>query len=243
MKINCIAIDDEPLALSKMQRYIERIDFLNLTARFSNGIDAISYLKHNKVDLIFLDIEMEDLTGIELLEALQKKPKVIITTAYESYALKGYELDVTDYLLKPISFQRFVKAVDKVYESLSGQHESDRVVSLVGDNGLADDYIFVKTEYRIQRIDLKEIQYIEGMKDYIRIITGDEKVMTLQSLKRMIEVLPSGRFIRVHKSYIIAIDKIKSIERSHILILDERIPIGESYRQMFFKALEGKNLL
>ena len=112
MKINCIAIDDEPLALNKMKKYIQRIEFLNLLATFNNGIDSINFLKNNPVDLMFLDIQMEDLTGIELLEALQKKPKVIITTAYDSYALKGYELDVTDYLLKPISFQRFVKAVE-----------------------------------------------------------------------------------------------------------------------------------
>ena len=243
MKINCIAIDDEPLALNKMKRYIEKIDFLNLMQTFFSGIDAISYIKDNKVDLMFLDIQMDDLTGIELLEVLQDKPKVIITTAYDSYALKGYELDVTDYLLKPISFQRFVKAVDKVYESLSDNREADSVVSHKSDVTQNDDYIFVKTEYRIQRIDLKEILYIEGMKDYIRIITPNEKVMTLQSLKKMVEVLAPARFIRVHKSYIVAIDKIKSIERSHILIADARIPIGESYRQMFFNTLNGKKLL
>lgn len=243
MKINCIAIDDEPLALNKMKRYIEKIDFLNLMQTFSSGIDAISYIKDNKVDLIFLDIQMENLTGIELLEALQKKPKVIFTTAYDSYALKGYELDVTDYLLKPISFQRFVKAVDKVYESLSEKREVSEAPTYKSDGTQQDDYIFVKTEYRIQRIDLHEILYIEGMKDYIRIITPNEKVMTLQSLKKMVEVLDPGKFVRVHKSYIVAIDKIKSIERSHILIDDARIPIGESYRQMFFNLLDGKKLL
>jgi len=243
MKINCIAIDDEPLALNKMKRYIEKIEFLNLMKSFSNGIDAISFLKDNRVDLIFLDIEMENLSGIELLEALQKKPKVIFTTAYDSYALKGYELDVTDYLLKPISFQRFVKAVDKVYESLSDGGRGDAVVSQKSENIQNDDYIFVKTEYRIQKINLNEILYIEGMKDYIRIITPNEKVMTLQSLKKMVEVLDPDKFIRVHKSYIVAIDKIKSIERSHILIDEARIPIGESYRQMFFNLLDGKKLL
>jgi len=243
MKINCIAIDDEPLALNKMKRYIERIEFLNLRATFNNGIEAISYLKDNKVDLIFLDIQMEDLTGIELLEALQKKPKVIITTAYESYALKGYELDVTDYLLKPISFQRFVKAVDKVYEGLYGRGEIEDVVPAKTENTIADDYIFVKTEYRIQKINLKDILYIEGMKDYIRIVTLSYKVMTLQSLKKMVSLLPEKQFIRVHKSYIIAIDKIETIERNRIIIGGERIPIGESYRQYFFTMLNGKNLI
>jgi DNA-binding LytR/AlgR family response regulator len=243
MKINCIAIDDEPLALNKMKRYIERIDFLNLRASFNNGIEAISYLKDNKVDLIFLDIQMEDLTGIELLEALQKKPGVIITTAYESYALKGYELDVTDYLLKPISFQRFVKAVDKVYESLYGKDDNETIAHVKTDSPVIDDYIFVKTEYRIQKINLKDILYIEGMKDYIRIVTLSDKVMTLQSLKKMVDLLPEKQFIRVHKSYIIAIDKIESIERNRIIIGGERIPIGESFRQYFFRMLGGKNII
>ena len=243
MKINCIAIDDEPLALNKMKKYIQQIEFLNLLATFNNGIDSINFLKSNPVDLMFLDIQMEDLTGIELLEALQKKPKVIITTAYDSYALKGYELDVTDYLLKPISFQRFVKAVDKVYESMTMQPVFAPTQIKQSGTLAGNDFLFVRTEYKIQKIQLKEILYIEGMKDYIRIVTKGDKIMTLQSLKKILSVLPGSNFIRVHKSFIIAIDKIDSIKRNRITIGDAIIPIGETYKQLFYNNLEGKNLI
>ena len=152
MKINCIAIEDEPLALKKIKEFIEQIDYLNLLEAFNNAVDAIGFLKKNPVDLIFLDIRMKKLSGIQFLESLQIKPKVIITSAYDEYALKGYELDVADYLLKPFTLERFLKSVDKVYNQLS---------VLTGDN--SNDYIFVKTEYRIEKIEIKDILYIQGM--------------------------------------------------------------------------------
>lgn len=232
MKINCIVIEDEPLALRKIADFINRIDYLNLLQVFNNAINAIGFLKTNAVDLIFLDIRMKKLSGIQFLEALKTKPKVIITSAYDEYALKGYELDVSDYLLKPFSFERFVKSVEKVYNELKP------------DNlGKTNDYLFVKTEYRIEKIDLDNILYIKGMKDYLQIITTDKKIMTLQSFKNIIQFLPEKEFVRVHNSYIIAISKIDNIERNRIKIRDEMIPISASYKDDFYNLLRERKYL
>ena len=173
MKINCIAIEDEPLALKKIKEFIEQVDFLKLLAGFDNAIEAIGFLKKNSVELIFLDIRMKKLSGIQFLESIQIKPKVIITSAYDEYALKGYELDVVDYLLKPFTFERFLKSVDKVYNQLN---------SLESNN--SNDFLFVKTEYRIEKVEIKDILFIQGMKDYLQIHTIDRKIMTLQTFKK-----------------------------------------------------------
>lgn len=232
MKINCIVIEDEPLALRKITDFINRIDYLNLLQGFNNAINAIGFLKTNAVDLIFLDIRMKKLSGIQFLEALKTKPKVIITSAYDEYALKGYELDVSDYLLKPFSFERFIKSVEKVYNELKP------------DNlGKTNDYLFVKTEYRIEKIDLDNILYIKGMKDYLQIITTDKKIMTLQSFKNIIQFLPEKEFVRVHNSFIIAISKIDNIERNRIKIRDEMIPISASYKDDFYNLLRERKYL
>lgn len=232
MQINCIAIDDEPLALSKLVNFIERIPDLGLSMTFDNSIEAMVWLKENNADLIFLDIQMEQLTGIQFLEVTRTTSKIIITSAYDQYAMKGYDLNVTDYLLKPFSFQRFVQAVNKVMEYYSQNPGTHMVTS--GNDG----FIFVKTEYRLERIDLDHILYIEGMKDYLRIICKDKKIMTLQSFSKLEESLPSKRFCRVHKSYIVAIDKIKSIERNVIVIGDQRIPVSNTYRESFFSRIK-----
>ena len=232
MKINCIVIEDEPLALRKITDFINRIDYLNLLQGFNNAINAIGFLKTNAVDLIFLDIRMKKLSGIQFLEALKTKPKVIITSAYDEYALKGYELDVSDYLLKPFSFERFVKSVEKVYNEL----KTDNL-------GKTNDYLFVKTEYRIEKIDLDNILYIKGMKDYLQIITTDKKIMTLQTFKNIIEFLPEKEFVRVHNSYIIAISKIDNIVRNRIKIRDEMIPISDSYKDDFYNLLRERKYL
>jgi two-component system, LytTR family, response regulator len=233
MQINCIAIDDEPLALSKLDGFIKRIPDLYLSGTFDNSLEAMVWLKDNHADLIFLDIQMELLTGIQFLEATGTTSKIIITTAYDQYALKGYDLNVTDYLLKPFSFQRFVKAVTKVMEYFS-QNPNFNVTPPVGDG-----YIFVKTEYRLERVDLDQILYIEGMKDYLRIVCRDKKIMTLQSFSKLEESLPSKKFCRVHKSYIVAIDKIKSIERNVISIADQRIPVSNTYRDSFYSRIKS----
>ena len=232
MKINCIAIEDEPLALKKIKEFIEQIDYLNLLEGFNNAVDAIGFLKKNPVDLIFLDIRMKKLSGIQFLESLQIKPKVIITSAYDEYALKGYELDVADYLLKPFTLERFLKSVDKVYNQLS---------VLTGDN--SNDYIFVKTEYRIEKIEIKDILYIQGMKDYLQIHTTDRKIMTLQTFKNLLEILPQTDFQRVHNSYIVSISKIKNIERNRIRIGKDLIPISDSYKDKFYGILKERKIL
>lgn len=238
MKINCIAIDDEPLALNKIEEYIRRIGYLNLVESFDNALDALTYLKNEKVDLIFLDIQMEELTGIQMMEALQIKPKVILTTAYDEYALKAYELDVCDYLLKPISFQRFLQASEKVYDLLFPEKQIENIVTEYNPNEISKGFFFVKNGSLTQKINFDDILFVEGMRDYLRIWTINEKIMTLLSFKKLDEALPSNSFIRIHKSYLIAIDKIESIERNRVLIAKQRLPIGESFKREFFKTIE-----
>ena len=232
MKINCIAIEDEPLALKKIKEFIEQVDFLNLMEGFNNAVDAIGFLKTNSVDLIFLDIRMKKLSGIQFLESLQIKPKVIITSAYDEYALKGYELDVADYLLKPFTFERFLKSVDKVYNQINSS-----------ESGYSNDYIFVKTEYRIEKVEMSDILYIQGMKDYLQIHTTDRKIMTLQTFKNLLEILPQTDFQRVHNSYVVSISKIDNIERNRIRIGKELIPISDSYKDKFYGILKEKKIL
>lgn len=232
MKINCIAIDDEPLALVKLEDFIKRIPELNLLRTFESAIEAMGWLKENKTDLIFLDIQMEQLTGIQFLEATGTNCRIIVTSAYDQYAIKGYDLNVTDYILKPFSFERFVKAVNKVMDLNSREQ-------LAYQPAAHESYIFVKTEYRLEKVDLDQILYIQGMKDYLRIVCRDKKIMTLQSFSKIEAILPPKRFCRVHKSYIVAIDKIKSIERNVIIIADQRIPISNTCREEFFARIKS----
>lgn len=232
MQINCVAIDDEPLALSKLDGFISKVPELTLLRTFDNAIEAIGWLKENRVELIFLDIQMEQLTGIEFLETTGSTARVILTTAYDQYAMKGFDLNVTDYLLKPFSFQRFLQAVTKVMDYYSHKLEN---MNSAGDN---DSFIFVKTEYRFERIDIEDILYIEGMKDYLRIICTGKKIMTLQSFAKLEESLPAKKFCRVHKSFIVALDKIKSVERGVIVIADRRIPVSNTYKDSFFSKIK-----
>ena len=239
MTIRCIAIDDEPPALKQISDYIEKVPFLQLEQSFFNAIEPISFLRTHSIDLIFLDIEMEDFTGIQLIKTLKNPPKVILTTAYDSYAIEAFDLEVSDYLLKPVSFERFLRAVEKVYAELAPAAVADPEGSGVT---VQREYIFVKTEYKIQRIDLKDILFIEGQKEYLRIHTINEKIMTLQSFKNMAALL-SDNFVRVHNSYIVALDKIESIERQRIRIGEQLIPISDTYKTVFFELLKQRNLL
>ena len=239
MIINCITVDDEPLALDKIREYIKRIGYLNLLKSFDNALDAINFMKDNKVDLIFLDIQMEELTGIQMLEALKEKPKVILTTAYDEYAMKGYELDVCDYLLKPISFQRFLRACEKVYDVLYPLKKPDISIPDPASSEAKKGYFFVKNGNITQKINFDDILFVEGMKDYLRIWTTKERVMTLLSFKKLEDALPSKGFKRIHKSYLISLDKIDSIERNHVKIGKESLPIGDSFRREFFEVIGG----
>jgi len=242
MKINCITIDDEPLALQKMHDYVLRVGYLNLLAEFDNAIEAMEFLKQEKVDLIFLDIQMDEFTGIQMLETMTEKPKIIFTTAYHEYAIKGYELDVCDYLLKPISFQRFLKACEKAHQTIASKNNTHSIETPLADNAKNETYFFVKNGNLTQKVNFQDILFVEGMKDYLRIWTKDEKIMTLLNFKKLEEALPSDSFVRIHKSYLISLDKIESIERMHVIIANERLAIGETYRRDFFKIIDEKKL-
>ncbi len=244
MKIDCIAIDDEPLALQKMHDYILRVGYLNLLAEFDNALEAIEFMKYNKVGLIFLDIQMEELTGIQMIEAMTEKPLIILTTAYDEYAIKGYELDVCDYLLKPISFSRFLQGCEKVHGVLMTDSESEKEYQPVinADKVQLDDYFFVKNGNITQKVNIADIQFVEGMKDYIRIRTTNDKIMTLLSFKKLEQTLTYPQFVRIHKSYLVAVDKITNIEKNRVAIGNELLPIGESYRRQFFDVIDKKRL-
>ena len=245
MKINCIAVDDEPLALKIIKEYSDKVSFLNLVKTFDNAIDVIDFLKTSQVELMFLDIQMEELTGIQLLNVLMNRPKVILTTAYDSFAIKSYELDVTDYLLKPFSFERFTKAVNKAYEQIMLEKGSLPVYTRIrNDTGTdEEDYFFVKTEFRLQKVNFSDILYIEGQGDYQAIVTNKGKIMTLQNFAKLMSGLPSNNFIRVHKSYIVSLNQIEKIERNRIRIGDKSIPISETYKDKFFEILEKRGLI
>lgn len=225
-------IEDEPLATSKLETFIAKVPGLNLLKTFQSAVEAIGWLRENPADLIFLDIQMEQLTGIQFLEATDMDTRIIITSAYEEYAIKGFELNVTDYLLKPFSFQRFIKAVDKVMEYYSDRKEATK--------SLTDDkrFLFVKTEYRYERVDIDNILYIEGMKDYLRIICSDKKIMTLQSFSKIEKSLPASKFCRIHRSFMVALDKIRSVERGVVIIGDRRIPVSNTYRENFYSKIK-----
>jgi DNA-binding LytR/AlgR family response regulator len=224
--INCIIIEDEPLAVDKIVSFISKSQTIELSGTFNSAISAIEYLKNNSVDVIFLDIEMKDLSGIQFLESVRIESKVIITSAYEQYAIKGFDLQVCDYLLKPITFERFIQAVDKAREELYQKRNHKRT-----------NKIFVKTEYRLEGIDISEILYIEGMGDYRRIFTTSNKIMTLQSFGEIYDLLPKDLFCRVHNSYIVSLDKIEKIERNRILIKEKLIPVSNSYSKEFYGKL------
>ncbi len=246
MKMNCIAVDDEVLALKKIRRYAEKIDYLNLMGTFDNALSTFSFLRENKIDLIFLDIQMDEFTGIQLLETLKDPPYVILTTAFDEYALKAYELDVMDYLLKPIPFERFVKAVEKVYARfLKDSQLQTRPQQRVENAALQPekaDYTFVKSGNKTVKMYFNKILYIEGMRDYLQIHTEDAKIMTLLNFKTIQDLLDPQKFIRVHKSYIVAIDKIDYIENNAIKIRDKLIPVSSSYKIAFNSLLSKKNI-
>ena len=238
MEINCIVVEDEPLAAEKLTGFISEIPFLRLLQSFENGIDAMGFVKTNEVDLVFLDIQMYKFSGIQFLETLTTRPQIVIVSAYDQYALRGYEFSVTDYLLKPYSFDRFVQSIDKVMDKhkLKTQSQSSSLVQ--------DDILFVKTEYRIERINIDDILFIQGMKDYQMIVTTEEKIMTLQTFKEIENVLPIPSFVRIHKSYIVALNKIESIERNRIKIGNELLPISDTYKDVFYKTVrQVRNLI
>jgi len=229
--ISCIIVEDEPLATEKLSGYIDKIPFLELKSCFENGMDALTFMHKDPVDLIFLDIQMKELNGIQFLNALTVKPKIIITSAYSTYAIEGYEHSVSDFLLKPFGFDRLLKAVNKVSQDFTSKSSAE------------NDFIFVKTEYRMEKLFFKDILFVEGMKDYLAIVTINGKVMTLLSFNKILEVLPPAKFIRVHKSYIVAIERIEQIERNRIKIGKTLIPISDTYKDIFYNTLKDNKMI
>ena len=227
-KLTCLIIEDEPLALDKTKDFVQKVPFLQLMATFDNALSGLDYLNRNKIDLLFLDINMDELSGIELLESTKINSQVIITTAYQEYALKGYELRITDYLLKPFTFNRFLQSVNKAKENLA---------QLAAP---ALEFLFVKTENRLEKVMISDILYIEGMRDYRRIYTVSKKIMTLQNFSEFEKLIPSHQVCRVHKSYMVALSKIVSIERGRIRIADQIIPISDTYKDVFYQLIKGK---
>ena len=246
--IRCLIVDDEPLALHILEDYISKIPFLQLVKATTNPIEALTIVQDKGADLVFLDVQMPELSGIQFLRIANGKAKVILTTAYPQYALEGYELDVIDYLLKPIAFDRFFKAVQKAQTIMQPAVAADSKPAQTSPQSqqqhqdFLSDFIFVKTEHKIQKVYLNNILFIEGLKDYISIFTPAERIITLQNMKKMEDALPAKYFIRVHKSYIVSVNKIDSIERSRIFIGDKIIPVGDTYREEFFKVIDGKNV-
>lgn len=248
--LTCIIIEDEPLARNLMEAYVKKVPHLNLLKSFSSSLAALDFLRENAVDILFSDIQMPEITGITLLKILQKKPLVILTTAYSEYALEGYELEVFDYLLKPISLERFLKAVEKATIRLTATQPvvqekivQEVVVSSEGNHG----FIFVKDGTKLVKIRLNEIQYIEGLKDYVCIHTKDKdstlkKIVTLQTMKSLESQLSENQFIRVHNSYIIAFDAIDAIDKEKIQIGKNFIPISDTYRKTFKEFIEKKQV-
>lgn len=225
-KLSCIIIEDEPLALDKTRDFVSKVPFLHLAATFDNALSGLTYLNNNKVDVLFLDINMDELTGIELLESSKITSQVILTTAYQEYALKGYELQITDYLLKPFTFNRFLQAVNKAQDNIL-QRGADAL----------PEFIFIKTENRLEKITLQDIVYIEGMRDYRRIHTTHKKIMTLQNFSELEKMIPTSIVCRVHKSYMVSLAKIESVERGRIKIGELLIPVSDSYRDAFFALI------
>lgn len=223
--ISCIIVEDEPLALKRTKDYVNKIPHLELMASFDNGFEAIGFLSEHNVDLIFLDIKMDELSGIQLLESLERKPHVIVTTAYSEYALKGYELNVADYLLKPFTIERFIQAVEKVSSQIERTHAGNR------------DFFFVKTDYKIEKIIYDDVLFIEGMRDYRNIQTESKKILTPQTFGELERELPKSLFCRVHKSFIVTLNKIELIERNRIKIRDKMIPISETYKENFYSLI------
>jgi DNA-binding LytR/AlgR family response regulator len=229
LKLSCLIVEDEPLARSLLEDYVRKVPYLSLEAACADPLEALDYLRKNTVDLLFLDIQMPEVTGISLLKALQKKPLVILTTAYSQYALEGYALDVVDYLLKPITFERFLQAVEKARQRKENVPE---VIAPKPDEA-GQPFVFVKDGTKLVKVLLSEILYIEGLKDYVTIHTRQQKIVSLQRLKAMEEQLPSDQFIRVHHSYIVALRAIDVIHKGEIQIGAAFIPISDSYRKAF----------
>src|ERR1700744_3383437 len=232
-QLTCIAIDDEPLALDLIEKHVSRLPALKLLKTFEDAISGSEYIQHTPVDLLFVDIDMPDITGIELVRSLKEKPIIIFTTAYKNFAFEGFELQALDYLLKPIDAKRFAKAVEKAIDYYKYKNASP--------GGKLDNSLYVYSEYRMVKINLDDIEYIESMEDYIKIHVQNAKtILTLMPLKKVLEKLPSDKFQRIHRSFIVAVDKINSIHNRKVQLADAELPVSESYMDFVRKWMKFK---
>jgi two-component system LytT family response regulator len=236
--MKCVIIDDEPLAVDLLVEFVGRVDSLELVTTFTNAIDAVSIINQSQIDLIFLDIEMPHFSGIDFINAIEKKPLIIFTTAYSNYAVEGFNLGAVDYLVKPIPFNRFLKSVLRAQQIFNPKilAAENQVVTAVPE--IEHDFMFVRAEYENVKLNFADILFIEGLKDYVKIYTTDNKyTLTLISLIKLENLLSSKGFSRIHRSYIINIKHVKSIQKNKVLIAEKRIPISESYKSAFFEKI------
>lgn len=241
MKINCIIVDDESIARKGLKKYIDSIDFLVLKGVCNNAMQANTLLKTERIDLVFLDIEMPLITGMEFLKSLSKPPKVIFTTAYSEYAIDSFQFDVIDYLVKPISPERFLQACNKAYNVFESSKQESKTV--VTEEKESDDYLLVKVDKELVKIEYEKILYIEGMQNYIKIHTVDNNYMVLVPLKNVFNLLPANKFHQVHKSYIVALDKVQAISGNQLVISNVKIPVSRSNKEEIVKLLTSNRVL
>lgn len=235
MKTRCLIVDDEPLARELIRGHVEKLENFEIVAECSDAMKALNVLREKQVDLMFMDIQMPQITGIEFLKTLKHPPKVIITTAYREYALEGFELDVADYLLKPITFERFLKAVNKYYQMIQ---DDVQIVANSGSEKMPEEtFIYIKENKKVVKVYLSEIKYIEGLSEYVQLFTDKRKIITKTSMALMEEKLPSENFLRIHKSYIVSIHKIEAFTANTIEIQGKELPIGRSFKNAVLNAL------
>jgi DNA-binding LytR/AlgR family response regulator len=239
--MTCIIVEDEPLARKLMEEHVRNTPNLELVKSFGNPLLALDFLRENEVDILFSDIQMKEITGITLLKLLQKKPLIILTTAYSEYALEGYELDVLDYLLKPITFERFLKAVEKASTRIS-EHKPSTSSRIALNDKTTNDFIFLKDGTKLIKVKLSDIRYIQGLKDYVKVVTNNRQIVSLQTMKSLEETLPATQFIRIHNSTIVAFAAIEEIEREHIKIGTEFFSISDSYKKAFKEFVEERKV-
>lgn len=231
MKIKCLIVDDEPLGINVIKRHLKGFDNFEVVACCNDAMEAFQVLKSKNIHLMFLDINMPELSGIDFIKSLEMKPLVVITTAYREYAVESFELDVFDYLVKPIALPRFIKTIDKVTEHYRTQSASP--TREPEDN----DYIFIKVDKKIVKVFFSEILYIESLKDYVRVVTPSENLITHHNLRSITKTLPSDKFLRIHRSYTVALDKIRCIEGNNIEVADKKLPIGRNYQKKIKKKI------
>ncbi len=240
MKVKCLLVDDEDLALDVMEEYIRRIDYLQLEARCKSAVEALSVLNSKKIDLLFLDIQMPGLTGIQLLRNISNPPTVIFTTAYSEYALESYDLEALDYLIKPIPFERFIKAVNRYFKLKKHDYQ---IPEKKEQNTSDQAFIFVKSEKKMVKVFLNEILYIESLRNYVSIyLENGQEIVTLNTISNIEEKLPETNFLRIHRSFIIAIDKIESFTSSIVQVEQKYIPIGRNYKSMVMDLLKQNSI-